>query len=38
MQEANEMRNQLIHEFTEKYMEKLFYFCLKTEAMQRLRS
>ncbi|MGI6635145.1 MAG: sigma-70 family RNA polymerase sigma factor [Christensenellales bacterium] len=29
MQEANEMRNQLIHEFTEKYMEKLFYFCLK---------
>ncbi len=29
MQEANEMRNQLMHEFTEKYMEKLFYFCLK---------
>ena len=29
MQETNEMRNRLIHEFAENYMEKLFYFCLK---------
>lgn len=29
MQEANEIRNQLIQEFTENYMEKIFYFCLK---------
>lgn len=29
MQEANEMRDQLIKEFAENYMEKLFYFCLK---------
>ena len=29
MQETNEMRNRLIHDFTENYMEKLFYFCLK---------
>ena len=29
MQEANEMRDQLIREFTENHMEKLFYFCLK---------
>jgi len=29
MQEANEMRDPLIKEFTENYMEKLFYFCLK---------
>ena len=29
MQETNEMRDRLINEFAEKYMEKLFYFCLK---------
>jgi len=29
MQETNEMRDRLIKEFTENYMEKLFYFCLK---------
>ncbi len=29
MQEANELRDQLTTEFAEKYMEKLFYFCLK---------
>ena len=29
MQETNEMRDRLIHEFVEHYMEKLFYFCLK---------
>ncbi len=29
MQETNEMRNLLIKEFAENYMEKLFYFCLK---------
>ncbi len=29
MQEANDMRDRLINEFTENYMEKLFYFCLK---------
>ena len=29
MQETNEMRDRLINEFTENYMEKLFYFCLK---------
>ncbi|MBE6952303.1 MAG: sigma-70 family RNA polymerase sigma factor [Ruminococcaceae bacterium] len=29
MQEANEMRDRLIHEFVENYMQKLFYFCLK---------
>lgn len=29
MQEANEMRDRLIREFIENYMEKLFYFCLK---------
>ena len=29
MQETNKMRNQLINEFAENYMEKLFYFCLK---------
>ena len=29
MQEANEMRDRLIKEFAENYMEKLFYFCLK---------
>jgi len=29
MQETNELRDRLIHEFSENYMEKLFYFCLK---------
>lgn len=29
MQEANETRDWLIREFTENYIEKLFYFCLK---------
>ena len=29
MQETNKMRDQLINEFAENYMEKLFYFCLK---------
>ena len=29
MQETNEMRDRLINEYTENYMEKLFYFCLK---------
>ena len=29
MQDTNEMRNRLINEFVESYMEKLFYFCLK---------
>ena len=29
MQETNEMRDRLIKEFAENYMEKLFYFCLK---------
>ncbi len=29
MQEANEMRDRLVGEFTENYMKKLFYFCLK---------
>jgi len=29
MQKANEMRDCLIKEFVENYMEKLFYFCLK---------
>ncbi len=29
MQETNEMRDKLIKDFTENYMEKLFYFCLK---------
>ena len=29
MQETNEIRDRLINEFAEKYMEKLFYFCLK---------
>lgn len=33
MRDTNEMRDKLIHEFVEKYMEKLFYFCLrKTES------
>lgn len=29
MQETNEMRDRLVDEFAEHYMEKLFYFCLK---------
>ena len=29
MQETNEMRDRLINEFVDSYMEKLFYFCLK---------
>ncbi len=29
MQETNKMRDRLINEFAENYMEKLFYFCLK---------
>ncbi len=29
MQETSEMSNRLTSEFTENYMEKLFYFCLK---------
>ena len=29
MQETNEMRDRLINEFTENYMERLFYLCLK---------
>ncbi|MBE6684327.1 MAG: sigma-70 family RNA polymerase sigma factor [Ruminococcaceae bacterium] len=29
MQETNEMRDRLMGEFVENYMEKLFYFCLK---------
>ena len=29
MQETNEMCDRLVSEFAEKYMEKLFYFCLK---------
>ena len=29
MQDTNKMRDMLINEFTENYMEKLFYFCLK---------
>ncbi len=29
MQSANEMRDRLVREFAESYMEKLFYFCLR---------
>ena len=29
MQDTNGMRQQLMNEFAENYMEKLFYFCLK---------
>lgn len=29
MQKTNEMQEHLVKEFTENYMEKLFYFCLK---------
>ena len=34
MQNANETSNKLICEFTENYMEKLFYFCLKKTGSQ----
>ena len=34
MQEDNEMRDRLLKEFTENYMEKLFYFCLKKTGSQ----
>ena len=34
MQEANEMRDRLMGEFAEQYMEKLFYFCLKKTGSQ----
>ena len=29
MQDINEMRDRLIHEFVETHMGKLFYFCLR---------
>ena len=29
MQETNQSRDQMLGEFAEHYMEKLFYFCLK---------
>ena len=34
MQETNQLRDRLINEFTENYMEKLFYFCLKKTGTQ----
>ena len=34
MQEANELRERMIQEFAENYMEKLFYFCLKKTGNQ----
>lgn len=34
MQETNGMRDWFINEFTENYMEKLFYFCLKKTGSQ----
>ena len=34
MQETNLMRDRLLKEFTENYMEKLFYFCLKKTGNQ----
>ncbi len=34
MQKANEMRDRLLNEFAENYMEKLFYFCLKKTGNQ----
>ncbi|MBQ3015062.1 MAG: sigma-70 family RNA polymerase sigma factor, partial [Clostridia bacterium] len=34
MQDANELRERMIQEFAEKYMEKLFYFCLKKTGNQ----
>ena len=34
MQQANELRERMIQEFAESYMEKLFYFCLKKTGNQ----
>lgn len=34
MQEMNGIRERLVNEFTENYMEKLFYFCLKKTGTQ----
>ena len=34
MRETNKMRDRLIDEFAENYMEKLFYFCLKKTGSQ----
>lgn len=34
MQQSKELHNQLIRDFTEKYMEKIFYFCLKKTGSQ----
>ena len=34
MQQANELREKMIQEFAENYMEKLFYFCLKKTGNQ----
>ena len=34
MQQANELRERMIQEFAENYMEKLFYFCLKKTGNQ----
>jgi len=34
MQETNDMRDRLMGEFAEQYMEKLFYFCLKKTGSQ----
>ena len=34
MQDANELRERMIQEFAENYMEKLFYFCLKKTGNQ----
>ena len=34
MQQANELRERMIQEFADNYMEKLFYFCLKKTGNQ----
>ena len=34
MQESNEIKDKLINEFSESYVEKLFYFCLKKTGNQ----
>ena len=34
MQESNEIKDKLINEFSENYVEKLFYFCLKKTGNQ----
>ena len=34
MQQANELREKMMQEFAENYMEKLFYFCLKKTGNQ----